>query len=244
MAKKASRSRPKPTRKGKGSKRGARPARPAKKTVRATLVAKPHGALAQRMTAFSEKVREEEEAPVAVRSFSEARAGLEGSKVLVPSTGRVEPADSEEESEEDDEEDAGEPQMKPILGQMALPRTRQEAFQPPRATKRGTKVATPDDFGQIELRQATASGEGKHLAHARAENLQRGASRIGALASPGAPPKAAKARPRADEEFDVARPGAGRKNLESLADFGDVEIDQQTLSGSRKLGKLRKDRDE
>src|SRR5688572_33199987 len=45
---------------------------------------------AKRMAAFSAKAIDEEDAPVAVRSFNQAREGADAGKVYSPKTGRVE----------------------------------------------------------------------------------------------------------------------------------------------------------
>src|ERR1041384_4764816 len=45
---------------------------------------------AKRMAAFSAKAIDEEDAPVAVRSFNQARDGADAGKVYSPKTGRVE----------------------------------------------------------------------------------------------------------------------------------------------------------
>src|SRR5688500_13498095 len=47
---------------------------------------------AKRMAAFSAKAIDEEDAPVAVRSFNQAREGADAGKVYSPKTGRVEDA--------------------------------------------------------------------------------------------------------------------------------------------------------
>lgn len=192
----------------------------AKETARsAAPKSAPTSGLAARMAAFSQKVIKEEERPVAVRSFTEARAGSEGSTVLTPKTGEVEP------------------RMQPMTGQQAVPR-RSESPEFAAGRPRKMRVETPDSFGPIELRQATASG-GRHITRAKAENLQRGASRIGALASPGAEER--RGGSRKDDEFEVARPRPEAAVLpDALTDMGDVEIEQQTLSGSRRVGRLAK----
>lgn len=221
---------------------------------------------AAKMAAFSAKILQEEEAPVAVRSWSEAKAGSSGRKEYHPKTGEVTPKPTstpaprapeidEEEDDVDEEEadvelekdsDGSEPRLEPLLGQAAVPKSKVEQFEfvkTPKA-KKGKKPERPEEFGQVELRQATASG-GRHLTRARPENLQRGASRIGPLASSEAAHHA-KVEP---DHFDVAqqsksgnrRPGAppAGPSAKDLFDFGEVEIDQQTRSGAKKVGKLK-----
>src|SRR5688572_11581475 len=68
----------------------------------ATKAAIPANPLAKRMAAFSEQVIKEEEAPIAVRTFNEARSGIEKSKELDVRTGSVKPVgDAVDEPEPD-----------------------------------------------------------------------------------------------------------------------------------------------
>src|SRR5688572_18300370 len=99
----------------------------------------PKNPLAQRMAAFSEQVLEEEEAPVAVRTFNEARAGVEASKTLDVKSGSAEPVDEEDDEPDDDEQELVEfeevvpppPQRAPLGAQRSMsPPTQKPAMQP------------------------------------------------------------------------------------------------------------------
>lgn len=232
--KKASRPKPKARKSSKPATSRSKRSNPARRSAPAAK-----SPVARRMAAFSGKVLEEESVPVAVRSFSEARAGSEGSKVLIPTTGQVEP------------------RLEPILGGgLVVPKAREEleGFQSPPPSKRKARLETPDAFGQVELRQATASG-GRRVSRAKPENLQRGASRIHALASAEeAAAKGGKTKRGPQGSFEVQQqtasgsraPGAGGGPAvpSSLTDWGEVEIGQQTRSGARKVGTLRPRKDD
>lgn len=202
-------------------------------------------AVAQRMAAFSAKVLEEEEAPVAVRSFIEARAGSSGSKEYLPKTGEVSATEEEDAEESDtgegDVDASGEPRLQPLSGPMAVPKNQSDEFHVAerKAPKRGTRAVKPEEFGPVELRQATASG-GRFLTRSKAENLQKAASRIHPLASSDAS-QTMKGKAKAPS-FTVGQSGRDESGAlraqKDLMDFGEVEIGQQTLSGSRKVGKL------
>lgn len=192
----------------------------------------------KKMAAFSAKILKEEETPVAVRSWTEAKTGSQGSQELIPKTGTVVSTGTPAPPTS-----AGEPRLDPLTGPAAVPRARNERFEFRESTapKRGKKAQNPQDFGQVELRQATASG-GRHLTRAKPENLQRGASRIRPLAS-GEETGHMGATKR--ERFEVPPPvqhenEGGRAGTlpTDLLDFGDVTIGQQTRSGSRTVGKL------
>lgn len=219
-------------------KRSARSA-PKKKTPprKAAPKVRPRAA-PRKMAAFSAKILQEEEVPVAVRSWTEAKTGSVGGQELLPKTGEV--------------TSTGTPaprtpptpdvRLDPLAGPVSVPRARNEQyeFQARTAPKRGKKAEKPEEFGQVELRQATASG-GRHLTRAKPENLQRGAGRIRPLASSEEAAKPASKR----ESFDVpptieqdAKGGRAGPLPTDLLDFGDVEIGQQTRSGSRTVGKL------
>lgn len=239
---------------------------------------KPANALAARMAAFSAKVLQEEEKPVAVQSFIEARAGQKASKQYLPKTGKVQPAvpavDEGDDFDDDDDEDipspmqpapapaaaededaddeefelvasrdaTGEPRTNPMTGQMSVPRDNETSFavesdhkqRLAKKGKKGKKGVRPEEFGLVDLRQATASG-GKHLARVKPENLQeKGNSKIRAItAEPDAHQKK-----RAPDRFEVSMDKRSGPKLPDLSDFGEVEIGQQTLSGSRKVGTL------
>jgi hypothetical protein len=237
--------------------------------TQAPPAAKGKEALAARMAAFSQKVQEEEEAPVAVRSWSEAKAEKPASKQLLPKTGEVTPAEDEDESEEteteepesseqggegtdeepsdDSDEEApaeepprptGKPQMNPLTGPLAVPKDRELEFEvAPRhkIKKAGKGGERPEEFGPVELRQATASG-GRHITRALPENLQRGAERIQPLAT-GTEKGGAKKK-AGPERFEVSMDKRAGPRLPDISTWGDVEIGQQTLSGSRKVGML------
>jgi hypothetical protein len=140
-----------------------------------------------------------------------------------------------------------------MSGKLGIPKQRTEEYQvAPALTKKGRapKLETTESYGPVELRQATATG-GRHITRSNPENLQKGASRIQPLASGGEAKKGEKHKP---ERFDVAQqtrsgtrdpraPTAGPLSSD-LSDFGEIEIGQQTLSGSRKIGKLKKDDEE
>lgn len=252
---------PKPTAKPAVSRSPAAPPAP-----------KDRGALAARMAAFSQKVQDEEETPVAVRSWSEAKAEKPASKKLLPRTGEVTPAEEEEDEPEEteaepaetsddesrDEAPAGEaeeadeeeeedeepprpisrPQMNPLSGPMAVPKDRELEFEvAPRhkIKKAGKGGERPEEFGPVELRQATASG-GRHITRSLPENLQRAADRIQPLATP--PEKTSGKKSSPAERFEVSMDKRAGPKLPDLSHWGDVEIGQQTLSGSRKVGTL------
>lgn len=195
------------------------------------------------MTQFSKQALKEEEQPVAVRSFSEARAGSKGSATLLPKTGEVTSPDPSPKRTPV----GSEPRLGPLLGEVAVPKVRAQEFVAPRLGKKKPKLDTPETFGQVELRQATATG-GRHIARAKPENLQRGASRIGALARAEEPTKGKKRRESESPDFEVQQQTAsgsrtpGEKTVlpveRLLTDFGEIEIDQQTRSGARKVGRL------
>lgn len=243
----------KPTKKAP-AKSPPRPARAAKRRVASPAARVPGGKrskptwspdAATRMTAYSKKVLQEEAKPVAVRSWSEAKQGHAGGQEYVPRTGEVRPAavpprppqgspEAEGESEHGDRV-----RIEPLSGPVAVPRSRVEEFDlaPARPTKgKRSKAETPKDFGPVELRQATASG-GRHLTRAKAENLQRGAGRIQPLASAPTASAAKRASGRGERPRRDASPEAAGR-LPDLSDWGEIEIDQQTLSGSRKVGNL------
>jgi len=257
-----------PARKTKTVPARAPPAKPSRAPAKAAPAPKPStqtDALAARMAAFSQKVQTEEETPVAVRSWSEAKAEKPASKQLLPKTGEVTPAEVTEEEpeidlgddgteapeteetaadEEPDEEEeetrtppppSGKPQMNPLTGPQSVPKDHELEFEVatrPKIKKAGKGGERPEEFGPVELRQATASG-GRHLTRALPENLQRGAERIQPLATP--PDKKKKLEP---ERFEVSMDKRAGPNYADLAQWGDVEIGQQTLSGSRSVGKL------
>jgi hypothetical protein len=221
-------------------------------------------ALAKRLAAFSQQVVKEEEAPVAVRTFNEARAGIEKSKEIDVRTGAVKPVgaqdDVDEPSGEDDEEltefeevapepapapmkpqqgrPVTKPQMEPLTGALAVPKTRpEEDFRMAAPAPKGKKGAPPtkEDLGRIELRMQRGTTD-KTIANANPDYLQRSfkkASQTGKTA----------ARPSQEgkgdmDSFEVAMDKPERRLDASLADFGDVEVAQQTRKGKRTLGTL------
>ncbi len=226
------------------------------------------GDVAKRMAAFSAKVLKEEEDAVAVRSWGEAKAGLKASKSYLPKTGAVTPAASPEPGVEDEDSEIGdegrqhehaskeefdeseegegdrapeirrEPRPEPLAGKMAVPNDQPLEFdvdmdRKSRGKKKGRRGVRPEEFGLVELRQATATG-GKHLTRSKPENLQRGATRIQPLATP----EPGREKKRRDETFEVSAPTRPGLRAADLMEFGEVEIGQQTLSGSRKVGNL------
>jgi hypothetical protein len=243
MAKKAPKSKSaakKPTaKKSKPSKaqpkKAAAKAPVSKAAAKAPKIDPKAAARAKAMAAFSSKVLTEEEAPVAVRSFIEARQGIEKSQELNAKTGEV----SARVDLPPSNRPSAEPRADPLSGPVAVPRPQNEEFKiRERATpKKGQKAVTPEDFGQVELRQATASGAGRHLTTAKPENLQRGAGRIKPLTSgeDDATPSLSK---KSKGDFVVGSQGGAKADL---SDFGEVEIGQQTLKGSKKIGTLKKD---
>lgn len=203
-----------------------RPTSPARSKARPATKAAP-----SKLAGFSKQILAEETTPVAVRSWSEAKTGSTGHQELLPKTGHVRPVD------EDPSDASPEPRASPLAGPMAVPKAQKEEFRAGPHSRR--KTETPQDFGQVELRQATASG-GRHLTKAKAENLQRGASRIRPLASGKDEPTARRHLEAEDSETDSSlAPPRKLPSPKELTDFGEVEIGQQTLSGSRKVGKLK-----
>lgn len=259
MAKKASKSKPSPKKSTPSPKKATRQTKPAarkpsaptpvarsaQKSAPAAPAPKPSApmdskmqARAKAMAAFSSKVLQEEEAPVAVRSFIEARQGGEGAQQYLPKTGEVTPSTA---APRPSLSPSSEPRAEPLSGPAAVPRPQTDpGFQIRERTapKKGTKAVTPEDFGQVELRQATASGTGRHLTTAKPENLQRGAERIKPLASGEDETPGNITKKPGKDRFQV---GGGNVPQADLSDFGEVEIGQQTLKGSKKIGTLQKD---
>ena len=144
-ARRATPARPKKT--APPSRGRARPPKRVAKAARSTPPKPPSSPLAARLAAFSAKALAEEEEPVAVRSWSEAKQGSSGSKQFLPKTGQVRKAppaeDEDEEPRDADEESADEtpreaaqapppatakPRLDPLTGPLAVPRDRELEF--------------------------------------------------------------------------------------------------------------------
>lgn len=211
------------------------------------------------MAAFANQVRKEEEAPVAVRTFNEARAGIEQSKELDVRSGAVKPVAAKDEEGEDlaefeevDDQDHDEPappprevqkgrispQMEPLTGKLAVPKRKDaEEFQIAPAPAKGRKTAPPtkEDLGKIELRMQRGTTD-KTVATASPDYLQRSFKKASQSGKTAAMPS--ESEERREDEFEVAADKPERRFDASLTDFGDVEIAQQTRKGKRTLGTL------
>jgi hypothetical protein len=130
------------------------------------------------------------------------------------------------------------PQMEPLTGKLAVPKTREtEEFKLAAPAKKGKKgkVPTKDDLGKIELRMQRGTTD-KTVAKASPDYLQRSfkmAAQSGKTAA--APTRSGDAD---ENKFEVAQDKRMRPLDASLTDFGDVEIAQQTRKGKRTLGTL------
>ena len=218
--------------------------------------------LAKRMAAFANQVTKEEEAPVAVRTFNEARAGIERSQELDARTGEVKPVAPQDEEGEDlaefeevDQEESDEqpappppqrpvqqgrpaPQMEPLTGKFAVPKRKEsEDFQiaPPPAKGKKSAPPTKEDLGRIELRMQRGTTD-KTVATASPDYLQRSFKKATQSGKTAAQP--AEASERSEDSFEVTADKPERRIDASLTDFGDVEIAQQTRKGKRTLGTL------
>ena len=204
------------------------------------------------MAAFSAKMLEEEAEPVAVRSFVEARQGVEASKELNVKTGQAQAVDDSEDLDEETDEDVPEfkpappPKLEPLTGPVAVPKKRpDEEFRiaTPRKKGKGAEAPTKADLGKIELRMQRGTGDAT-IGRASPDYLQRSFNRAketGRVTGGGARKEPEKTR---EDEFEVAQDRSAAPKDTSLLDFGDVEIAQQTRSGRKKLGKLDPDEDE
>lgn len=272
-AKKAPRkaARPAPKRAAPKKSKKSAPTRAAPKAAPRPKVGGVSPEVAKRMAAFSSQVVEEEEAPVAVRSFNEARAGIEKSKELDVKTGQAKPVGSpapqkrpdvelESEADADEEEidvdkeladvtegmEVHRPQMEPLAGPVAVPKRREsEEFQLGATAKKGKKGALPtkEDLGRIELRMQRGTKDQK-IAEANPDYLQRSFNKAAEKGKVAATTGQRGEHESKDEEFEVAMDKGNKRLDQSLLDFGDVEIAQQTRKGSRKVGKLDTDKDE
>lgn len=196
------------------------PAKAAPKKLRAT----PPKAL----QAFSKQVLKEEEAPVAVRSFNEARAGVVASKEYVPKTGQTHDA----------------PRLEPLSGPAAVPKPRQDVEFHIEQPKKGKahELQTKDDLGKIELRQQRG-GRDVAIANASPDYLQRGlkqATESGRITA--SEPERAHKKTKA-ERFKVKEDEPESDKDSVLEDFGEIEIAQQTRRGRKTLGTLDQDED-
>jgi hypothetical protein len=220
----------KPSRKSRKTivKRAAKkaPARASKRTTRRP--AKPANR-AEVMRRFSTAVLKEESQGVEVKSWQEARQGVPGSKRFVPSTGGVEPVVQATQTVN------ASPRLDPLSGPMAVPKPRNEQFvlAPKRKGRKAKRIETPQDFGQVDLQQATANG-GRSVGRLKAENLQRAAGRIQPLMAPSEETKGRSSKGKSS----ALKPGSASGLDSSYMEFGEVEIGQQTLRGSRKVGTL------
>ena len=208
-----------------------------------------------KMAAFSAQVLAEEEKAVQVRTFNEARAGIEASAEFTPKTGEVQPLDAQapkgKASAAQLEQFLSKRPSKPAAAAGSSADLEFEADGPSAAPtrsldrksehlvaankRRKPKLETAEDYGKVELRQATASG-GRKVASLHKDNLQRAAERLKPLASA----EESKTRSKPDT-FEVAQDGSARASrMPDISDFGEVEIGQQTLSGSRRVGRLKK----
>lgn len=264
----------------KAAKRAARPApkRATGRTKAASPAPRPKIArvdpeIAKRMAAFSSQVAKEEEAPVAVRSFNEARSGIQKSQELNVKTGEAKPvkpvrgtappaappieleaqADAEEEIDVDEElaevtrgMEVHRPKMEPLAGPAAVPKPREEEeFKLASPPPKGKKgaLATKEDLGRIELRMQRGTKDEK-IAEANPDYLQRSFNKAAERGKVAATTGQRGEHEEKPEEFEVAMDKSNRKVDASLLDFGDVEIAQQTRKGSRKVGKLDNEKDE
>ncbi len=235
------------------AKRAPRPRPKGKPPQQAAAPTRPGGnALAKRMAAFAQQVTKEEVAPVAVRTFNEARAGVEKSKELDVRSGSVKrvAAKAEDEEELAEFEEVNEPtpprpiqqgrvppQMEPLTGKLAVPKRKEsEEFQIA-APSKGKKSAPPtrDDLGKIELRMQRGTTD-KTVANASPDYLQRSFKKASQSGKTAAMP--AEGEERSEDSFEVTADKPERRFDASLMDFGDVEIAQQTRKGKRTLGTL------
>lgn len=209
--------------------------------------------LAKRMAAFAQQVTKEEETPVAVRTFNEARAGVEKSKELDVRSGAMKPVAARDEDDEElaefEEVDESSPpprpiqqgrvppQMEPLTGKFAVPKRKEsEEFQianPPKGKK--SAPPTKDDLGKIELRMQRGTTD-KTVANASPDYLQRSFKKASQSGKTAAMP--AEAGERGEDSFEVTADKPERRVDATLMDFGDVEIAQQTRKGKRTLGTL------
>jgi hypothetical protein len=243
---------------------------------------------AARIAAFSKLVIKEEEAPVAVRSFNEARQGIERSKELDVKSGQVKPAvpkgkplmaairpkapppqataaskdeddiDAQIEADlaEIDEDMKGaetsstRPKggMQPLAGDAAVPRRTNpldEEFRIGASAKKGKKGAPPtkEDLGKIELRMQRGTKDAT-IGTASPDYLQRSFNKAAEKGKVAATTSTRKEELAKDDEFEVAMDKGERRFDARLADFGDVEIAQQTRRGAKKVGKLDTDEEQ
>ncbi|HEX9817177.1 MAG TPA: hypothetical protein VGB18_09375 [Candidatus Thermoplasmatota archaeon] len=205
------------------------------------------------MAAFAQQVKQEEEAPVAVRTFNEARAGVEKSKELDVRTGNVKPVAAPNEDDEDlaefeeveretppqrpVQQGRAPPQMEPLTGKLAVPKRKEsEEFRialPPKGKK--SAPPTKDDLGRIELRMQRGTTD-RTVANASPDYLQRSFKKASQSGKTAAVP--AEAGEHNEDSFEVTADKPERRLDASLTDFGDVEIAQQTRKGKRTLGTL------
>lgn len=252
--------------------------KPAKATKRAPTRPKaaakaktPKNPLAERMAAFSEKVLEEEEAPVAVRTFNEARAGVDASKTLDVKSGSVEPIEEDDEPEDDEDElvefeevpppplqraplgaqrsmspPTQKPAMQPLSGPAAVPKTKPtEEFKvaPPPGKKKKDQLQTRDDLGKIELKMQRGTKDAT-IANASPDYLQRSYKKAAQSGKTSATSMKHDESNKSDAHFEVAQDKPDKPLDSSLLDFGDVEIAQQTRKGKKTLGKLDTDEED
>lgn len=249
----------KPTKKSsapvKKTKPKVAPARAKGASKKASPKPAPAKAPKTKMAAFSAKVLAEEEAAVQVRTFNEARAGIQASAEFTPKTGEVQSlatdAPKGKASASQLEEFLSKRSSKPAAPAAPSADLEYEADAPAAVPtrsldrksehlvaankRRKPKLETAEDYGKVELRQATASG-GRKVASLHKDNLQRAVERLKPLAS--AEETKTKSKP---DKFEVAQDASTRAaRMPDISDFGEVEIGQQTLSGSRRVGRLKK----
>lgn len=280
-AKKTAAKRPPAKSAKKAVKRSARPAakRAAARGKASASAPKPKIAgvdpeIARRMAAFSSQVTKEEEAPVAVRSFNEARAGIQKSQELNVKTGQAKPvkplkgapppsappieleaeADADEDEIDVDEElaevtkgmEVHRPKMEPLTGPLAVPKAREpEEFKLAAPPPKGKKGALPTKDDLGRIELRMQRGtKDEKIAEANPDYLQRSFNKAAERGKVAATTGQRGEHEEKAEEFEVAMDKSNRKVDASLLDFGDVEIAQQTRKGSRKVGKLDADKDE
>lgn len=246
---------PKPAKANKPPTRAAakRSPLPPSKGKPARRASPPAPALPKPIALFSRKVLEEEDAPVAVRTFNEARAGIEKSKELDVRTGRVKPVEgstADTDLAEFEEVPPSPPparpqlgrpvapQMEPLTGRLAVPQQKQDEDFRLAAPTKGRKTAPPtrEDLGKIELRMQRGTTD-KTVARASPDYLQRSFKKAQESGKTSASPTDA-SKPSEEEAFEVENDRPERRLDASLTDFGDVEIAQQTRKGRRTLGTL------
>lgn len=241
MAAKTKRAKAKP----KAARKTTRAKAKAPRRARRAKSVKPKGAArdarAAKMAAFSKTVLREEEEPVTVRSFVEAREGTEKSRALDVKTGAVAPS-AEEQADEDVPEftPAPAPKIAPLAGPLSIPkRKEEEEFHLARPSKRGKRAEPPtkEDFGKVELRMQRAKGDAV-IGRATPDYLQRSfnkAKESGRVAGTDAQREPTSPK---EESFEVTQDQPSGSKDASLLDFGDVEVAQQTRTGRKKLGRL------